>query len=94
MPEVHVSFWIHCHFRQAPFVARVQEASASSAHRQLKEMLQAYRNAGNTIEETTVGLLRRFKVYDAAGWMATLWMSDQAPALTEPAGATLAAHAN
>ena len=75
-----MSSCIHSHHRHPPFVARVEEANAISAHQQLKQMLQAHRNAGNTVEETRVGLLQRFKIYDAAGWMATLWLSDRTPA--------------
>ena len=91
-----MSFWIHCHHRQAPFVAYVQKSNATSARRQLKQMLQEHRDAGNTVEETSVGMLRRFKVYDAAGWMATLWMSDQAPAIAaaSPTPGVSAAHAS
>jgi ABC-type lipoprotein export system ATPase subunit len=72
-----VSIVIHCHHRQPPFAAIIKNPKQPDAQQQLDDLLHAHTEAGNTVEEISVGTMRRFRVSDTHGWLATLWLAEE-----------------
>lgn len=79
-----MSVVIHCHHRQPPFAAIIKNPKQTDPQGQLDDLLHAHNEAGNTVEEISIGTMRRFRVSDAQGWLATLWLSEEPATDHEP----------
>ncbi len=79
-----MSIVIHCHHRQPPFAAIIKNPKQPDAQEQLDDLLHAHTEAGNTVEEISVGTMRRFRVSDSHGWLATLWLAEAPVVEPEP----------
>ena len=76
------TLWLIAHERDDPHRLTMHEHRSSDVFDQLEQALQAHRDNGARVDPREIARERdiRYQVFDDAGWLATYWISAEAPA--------------